>query len=83
MQKSNAKEQCSYEKTDSIHNKITGCCKKDAANCNAQCRLASCCSRWAGWGEEMFIRTNLQNKSLISADRNNKATLLLTILCSI
>jgi hypothetical protein len=31
----------------------------------------------------MFIRTNLQNKSLISADRNNKATLLLTILCSI
>ena len=31
----------------------------------------------------MFLKTNLENKSLISADRNNKATLLLTILCSI
>jgi hypothetical protein len=28
---------------------------------------------------EMFKRTNLENKGLISADRNNKATLLLTI----
>ena len=28
---------------------------------------------------EMFQRTNLENKGLISADRNNKATLLLTI----
>ena len=28
---------------------------------------------------EMFKRTNLKNKGLISADRNNKATLLLTI----
>jgi hypothetical protein len=28
---------------------------------------------------EMFKRTNLGNKGLISADRNNKATLLLTI----
>jgi hypothetical protein len=27
----------------------------------------------------MFKRTNLENKGLISADRNNKATLLLTI----
>lgn len=31
----------------------------------------------------MFIRTNLWNKGLISADRNNKATLPLTIPCSI
>ena len=30
-----------------------------------------------------FKETNLENKSLISADRNNKATLLLTILRSI
>ena len=38
---------------------------------------------WGGEGEEMFIRTNLWNKGLISADRNNKATLPLTIPCSI
>ena len=31
----------------------------------------------------MFIRTNLWNQGLISADRNNKATLLLTIPSSI
>ncbi len=35
------------------------------------------------FNREMFKKTNLENKSLISADRNNKATLLLTILRSI
>ena len=48
-------------------------------------------AHWSAWeervcvcgGEDVFIRTNLWNASLISADRNNKATLLLTILCSI
>ena len=42
---------------------------------------------WEGgvWGGEKcsLLWTNLWNKSLISADRSNKATLLLTILCSI
>ena len=33
--------------------------------------------------EEKFLRTNLMNKGLISADRNNKATLLLTIPSSV